>query len=217
MPQQPKNRAITTSSKSKSYKELEKRLVRVVRRGRLITCLIPKGLPRTSCRGKNRYQVSVGGYTMSAPRLVYIHKRGSIEEKTPVFNLCFDSDCCKPSHLVAEVSPYSRSRKNCYGYLSREGCDTLIKVCPHTPACIRVTKMESLEAVNPEDIDPGMRQDPEGKFREVIESEEEPESESEEEPSEESSEESSEEEPEPAPEPVSRRTRVQLAIKSIKK
>ena len=214
-----KTKKITKADKAKAYKRIKAKIMRVVRCNGLVTCHFPKGVRPSICKGSYRFEVSVETHRMPVSKLVYNHKRGCIQEKTPVFNLCSLAHCCKPSHLVTESITYNKSRSTCYGYLSREGSDTFIKVCPHEPPCIKVTKMESLETINPKDIDPGMSQDFEDTFEEIPESElekhEEPEPESEVSESEVSESEASEYEEEP--EPISKRTRIQQVIKSLKK
>lgn len=190
----------------KAYNERVKvHLVRVIRYDGLVTCHVPKGCaPRhkTPKLRNKAYCIRLNGQTIGCQRLSYLVNRGTACDKTHIYHLCGNQGCCKPSHLVIERASYNRTRFRCPGYVRIKGTDKLLKVCPHSPPCIKVTDQDSLDTVDPKDVDPGMAADHESDIekeevesQDPEESEEESEEEVEEEPEDDS--ESSEEEEEP--------------------
>lgn len=207
-------RKVPTTQKQKRAFAFQTRikpnLVRVIREHGYVTCHEPKsGASRQNplnSKGYSHYKVSVNDITTTVHRLSYLVNRADkVSDAKRVFHLCNNLGCCKPSHLVVETSGQHVTRNYCLGYLLNKSTGVIVKSCPHTPACIKVTDIDTLEHVDPEEIDPGMDADhdsdieeevPEDEMvRQVPEEETSEEEESEEEPEEES--ESSEEEAPP--------------------
>lgn len=188
--------------RTQEYKQRVKaNLVRVLRYDGLVKCHVPKtGVTiRTNRHGRLSYCISINNHDISCQRLSYLVNRGNVTGSSKVYHICGNVSCCKPSHLVVEKHSYNASRFNCPGYVRIKGTDKLLKVCPHSPPCIKVTDQDSLDTVDPKDVDPGLAVDKESDIKkEEVESQDPEESEEEvEEEIEEDDSESSEEEEEP--------------------
>lgn len=205
---------VPTSQKQKraiAFKtRIKPNLVRVIREHGYVTCHEPKSggskYIHVNRNGYSDFHMSVSDATITVHRLSYLVNRANrVSDAKRIYHLCNNLGCCKPSHLVAETPGQYATRDGCLGYLLNKSTGVIIKCCPHAPACIKVTDIDTLERVDPKDIDLGMVADhdsdieeevPEDQMvRQVPEEETSEEEESEEEPEEES--ESSEEEAPP--------------------
>lgn len=172
---------VPTSKKEKraiAFKtRIKPNLVRVIREHGYVTCHEPKSgssrqFPLNS-KGYAHFKMSVTDETISVHRLSYLVNRADkVSDAKRIFHLCNNLGCCKPSHLVAETVGQHTTRNDCLGYLLNKSTGIIVKCCPHIPACIKVTDIDTLEQVDSEDIDPGMDVDHDSEIEEEVPEEE---------------------------------------------
>jgi hypothetical protein len=145
----------TKVEREKAYRErVLPGMARIRKAEGLIVCHIPRGCTVKRNKIGNSYRLSVSGVDTRAEKLVYYVKK-SHKTVSDVFQICGDVGCCRPSHLSVETTKDNKdTRRGCYGYLKIPGEDRLYKVCPHQPTCRKVTGIDSIERVDPQEIDP---------------------------------------------------------------
>lgn len=143
---------VTRQERVDAYKKVKPKIHQVIKDD-LVTCHIPRGVPRGSGRHGGYYQASVKGKPVTLKRLVYIlHKRREPSESHDIATVCGDPSCCNPAHTCSEEEAITTSRERCLGFLKIEGSENLLPVCCHVPPCQKITDPKSITPVEPSEI-----------------------------------------------------------------
>lgn len=105
--------------------------------------VIPNGTKHFSHMPNGSTRTSFNGKRPMSHVFVWLYHNGrdtvALRERE-ISHLCANERCCRPSHLIAETHLQNMQRINCLGYVLFSGQDeSVVKLCPHTPPCKKVT------------------------------------------------------------------------------